>query len=60
MERKFISTAKLAERWDVHPNTIYRQVEQGIIPAPVRIGKQLRHDLERIERFERNTRQEVA
>ena len=58
--RKFVSTAELAKRWHVHPNTIYRQVEQGVIPAPVRIGHQFRHDLERIEQFERGQRREVA
>lgn len=42
----------LAARWDVHPNTVRRQMRTGKLPRPLKIGLQYRWPAQVIHDFE--------
>lgn len=48
-----LSVQQLAERWQVHVNTVRRQIRTGDIPKPIKIGNQFRFPIQAIEGFER-------
>jgi predicted DNA-binding transcriptional regulator AlpA len=48
---KFVSASQLAKRYSVHKSTIWRWVNLGILPKPIRFSEQCtRFPLEEIER----------
>lgn len=49
-EMRVISVKAAAAYFDVHPNTIYRHIRSGEIPA-MRIGRQYRVDVDALREY---------
>lgn len=43
--RKYGDVKAVADRYDCHPSTIWRMVQRGQLPAPVKIGNLTRWEL---------------
>ena len=58
---RFISAGQLAERYEVNKATIWRWVQRGILPQPIKLSEQCtRFSLEEIERREAEHYREVC
>lgn len=49
---KYVRDVDLAERYSVHRVTIWRWLQQGYLPEPIKIGGVTRWNLEKIEEFD--------
>ena len=47
-----LSVKQLADRWQLHVNTVRRQIKAGDIPRPIKVGNQFRFPIKAIEEFE--------
>jgi predicted DNA-binding transcriptional regulator AlpA len=50
------SAGDLAERWQLHPNTIHKHAATGVIPNPVKIGGRMRWRYSEIIQFENSSK----
>lgn len=51
-EKKFLTVKELAARWGKHKSTLDHWRLQGRGPAFIKLGNQVRYDLEEIKRLE--------
>lgn len=53
-ENRFLTAKDLAERWQVHVETVRRRARNGVIPTPLRFSERAGHRWARnaIEEFE--------
>jgi excisionase family DNA binding protein len=50
--KKFLSVADVATRWDVHKQTVYREIIRGRLRKTL-IGGSVKFSIDEVERYER-------
>lgn len=55
----YLTTAQLAERWQVNPATVLAMAKSGTVPC-MKVGRAYRYPLEGVRRWERANELKVA